>query len=119
MQFKQWLESLNPQQMTANEMFDYVKNLHSEEEDLYTGDLGTRIFKYQLYILKTVPTKKIKGHWETYEPTVQDYANEFKAKNNYPPIVLTPSLIIIDGTHRYKALESLGIKEILAYVGQK
>jgi ParB-like chromosome segregation protein Spo0J len=105
--------------MTSDEIFDYVKGLHSYEEDLYEGDLGKRIMRYPVYVLQLVPIGKIKGHWEVYQPTVDDYASQFLKSGDYPPIVLQPSFVIIDGTHRYKALVSSNVQSVLAYVGQR
>lgn len=105
--------------MTSNEIFNYIKDLHPYEEDLYEGDLRDRIFKYKFYSLQEVPINKIKGNWQTYEKTIEDYKKEYLNKKNYPPIVLQHNLIIIDGIHRYEALKQLRNKFILAYVGEK
>lgn len=52
---------------TASEIFNYVKKLHSYEEDLYEGDLGDRIMKYSVYELKTIPINKIKTLWQIFQ----------------------------------------------------
>jgi ParB-like chromosome segregation protein Spo0J len=37
----------------------------------------------------------------------------------YPPIVLNKDYSIIDGTHRINALDDLGYKTVIAFVGVK
>jgi hypothetical protein len=100
-------------------MYNYVKGLHSYEQDLEEGDLGERLWKYPIYVLKNVPTKRINAPWQTDSEIVRNYLAEFKQKQNYPPIVLTAGLTVIDGMHRYEALVAAGVDKILAYVGKK
>jgi len=106
-----------PPELSVAALLTYVKSIHSEEEDFSVGDLTDRlIYKYKLYRLREIPITKIHSPWYTVYDRVCDFAEQ---KSGFPPIVLTPSLVVIDGNHRVKAAIARGDKTILAYVGAK
>ena len=105
-----------PPKMTAFKLFAYVKSMHSNEDDLYVGDLGDRIYAFKSYKLREIALERISSPWSTDYATVSKLA---KSAESFPPIVLADSLEVIDGSHRVKAAIHRGDKTILAYVGEK
>jgi len=105
-------------------IYQYVEYLNDKsclwthEECFIDGDLGDRIEKYNTYVLKEVPIDLIDLEEFTLQDDIsEEYAKEYEKTGKYPPIVLTDDYQIIDGNHRVNALYSLGIDEILAFVG--
>lgn len=112
--------------LDESEIYQYVQQLHRNEDDFSDGNLGERIEEFSKYQLKEVPIKDINiDEYYLDEDYEEDYIQKFKETDNYPPIVLDGDtkwsyqnkFTIIDGTHRVNALDKLGIKTIKAWVG--
>jgi hypothetical protein len=118
MSFKQYLqESLN--KLISNEMvYNLVQKIHRNYDDFIEGDLGKRLDEYDYYELKDIDIIDIDlDEWEVMEYLVDKYMKQIEENKNYPPIVLSHDMSIIDGIHRANALKRLGFKKIKSYVG--
>lgn len=121
--------------LSESDIYNYVQELHRNEEDFYDGDLGERIGQFDKYVLTEVKIESIDiEEFELDEDYMNDYIDMYKSSNNYPPIVLDGDLgvssgrwrngkyvnlyTIIDGNHRANALSKIGIKNIKAWVGK-
>lgn len=114
--FKQFLE-YKEQIISSDELVEMVRKMHHTIEDLDEGDLEDRIRKHDFYKLVDADATHIDADmWNSDEDLVDDYKNLIDKKPNYPPIILDSDNTIIDGTHRAKALKSLGYKTIKAWV---
>jgi len=99
-------------------IYQYIQQIHWNDNDWSEGDISDRIEQYKNYILKEVSIDKIDiEEFQTYEDIVKKYADQTKNTGYYPPIVIAHDYQIIDGTHRAQAIEMLGMKTILAFVG--
>lgn len=124
------IEYLNEQYSTSNikvgEIYDqedvylYTQRIHHTEEDFYEGDLGKRIEKYKYYEVKEVNISDIEiDRFYIQDSLVDEYKLKIQKNGTYPPIVLKTDYTIIDGTHRVNALNELGFKTVIAFVGKK
>ena len=114
--FKQFLEN-EEQIISSDELVEIVKILHLNHEDFEQGDLEDRIRKHDFYKLVDADASRIKEYmWHSDDDIVSDYQKRLKEEPNYPPIILDRHNTIIDGTHRARALKSLGYKTIKAWV---
>jgi len=114
--FLQFIENKN-QPISSDDVLEMVRRYHHTPEDLDSGDLYNRIKKYDFYRSEEVPSDKIDAEiWNSDPDMVEEIEELIKSKPNYPPIVLDEDFVIIDGTHRAKALKNLGHSFIKAYV---
>lgn len=108
--------------LPESDIYNYIEYLH-EEEDFSEGDIVSRIEQYKEYQLTKVPIDEIDiDEWGWDEDVVDNYKELYHQTKKYPSIVLEelePGIqhSIIDGTHRVNALDELGIKTVLAWVG--
>jgi hypothetical protein len=108
-----------PSSMRDHEMIEYVAELHYRPEDVYEGDLRDRIEQFTRYDLQELDTANLHIEWGINRGLVDDIKDEMIASNfAYPPIVYDPvHNSIIDGTHRFAALQELGKTKVWAYIG--
>lgn len=98
-------------------IYQYVQIIHGND-DFMDGDLGDRIEEYSSYILKEVNISDLNiDEYYRFDDLVDEYSNKYTESGWYPPIVISPDNILIDGNHRANALNKLGIKKIKAFVG--
>jgi len=103
-----------------SQIYTYIQKLHRNQDDFIDGDIGERIERYKQYKVQAVNIEDIDiKEFDLIDEYVEDYVKEFEKKKTYPPIVLANDYQIIDGTHRANALEELGHKKIVAFVGIK
>lgn len=94
--------------------------INDYESTFIDGDLGDRIERYKQYVLEKVPLDKLDlNEWYLDDYSVTEYAEQIKKSGYCPPLVLDDKYGIIDGTHRANALDKLGRKEVLSFVGIK
>jgi len=103
-------------------IYQYVQQLHRDNNDFIDGDLGERIEKYRRYQLREVNLSEVDlDEWDVDMDIVDDYIEMFQIDQDYPPIVLDNGYpldySIIDGIHRANALSKMGIKKIKAWIG--
>jgi disulfide oxidoreductase YuzD len=121
---------LNEQYLTNNikvgetydeaDVYAYTQRIHHTKDDFIDGDLGDRIEKYKSYVVKEVSISDIDiDEFYIDDDLVDEYKEKIKNKDTYPPIVLNKDYSIIDGTHRVNALNELGYKKVIAFVGIK
>ncbi len=120
--------------LSESHIYDYAQRLHRNEEDFIDGDISERIGEYSKYKLELVNISDINiDEWEIDEDKVLEYEEEYKNRQDYPPIVIGDKdniscmvykngkyvyqHTIIDGTHRVNALYNLGIDKVKAWVG--
>lgn len=121
--------------LSESDIYSYVERIHPDYEGAFVdGDLGERIERFSKYTLMLVNIDEIDiEEFDLDEDKVSEYEEEFKNRNDYPPIVLdgdkdissvrykngkyVTQYTIIDGTHRSNALNNLGVKKIKAWVG--
>ena len=99
-------------------IYQYIETLHHTQDDFIDGDLPRRIEWYPQYKLILIPIDRLdtdEFYWD--ETEVDKFKDLYLETNKYPPIVIAHDFSIIDGTHRLNALEQLGEKKILAYMG--
>ena len=102
------------------DVYSYTQRIHHTDDDFIDGDLGDRIEKYKKYIVKEVNISDIEiDEFYIDDDLVDEYKEKIKKLNTYPPIVLNKDYSIIDGTHRVNALDELGYKTVVAFVGLK
>jgi len=108
------------QTFKESQIYTYIQKLHRNQDDFIDGDIGERIERYKQYKVQVVNIEDIDiKEFDLIDEYVEDYVEELKKKKTYPPIVLSNDYQIIDGTHRANALEELGHKKIIAFVGIK
>lgn len=110
-----------PREMTADEIENYVRSIHDDEDDFNDGDLLERIHSFSKYTLMTLQTESIPhGQWSISDDLAEEYAQRILRGEEMPPIVIQESgMVIIDGTHRHQAALLAKQPMILAYVGLK
>lgn len=104
--------------LSESDIYSYVERIHPDYEGAFVdGDLGERIERFSKYTLMLVNIDEIDiEEFELDEDKVSEYEEEFRNRNDYPPIVLdgdkdissvrykngkyVSSYTIIDGTHR-------------------
>lgn len=103
------------------DVYIFTQKIHHTPEDFFDGDLGDRIEQYEEYIVKEVNISDIQNldEFQLDEDLVEEYTEILKKNDTYPPIVLDEEYNIIDGTHRANALNDLGKKKIIAFVGKQ
>lgn len=102
------------------DIYSYSQRIHHTYEDFIDGDLGDRIEQYEQYRVEIVDIDDIDlNEFSVDEDMVDEYKEKIQKSETYPPIVLNRDFSIIDGTHRANALNDLGIKTIVAFVGIK
>lgn len=110
------LESVDPYTI-----FNQVKDIHREFQDIEEGDLPDRIYWFDDYQLTELPLSKINlDEFYIDEDLIEEYIEHIKdSPNTMPPIVYDPIAgSVIDGMHRANAYARLGRKSIPAYVGK-
>ena len=110
------LESVDPYTI-----FNQVKDIHREFQDIEEGDLPDRIYWFDDYQLTELPLSKINlDEFYVDEDLIEEYIEHIKdSPNTMPPIVYDPIAgSVIDGMHRANAYARLGRKSIPAYVGK-
>jgi len=121
-----WYNAEIGQVLDESDIYNYVEQLHRNEEDFTDGNLPERIEQFSKYKLTEIPIDKINiDEYDLDIDYMKDYKKMFKETNNYPPIVLDGDtkwsyknkLTIIDGTHRVNALHRSGLKTVKAWVG--
>lgn len=101
------------------DLLKMIEKIHYNPEDIHDGDLGERLWKYDQYVLQSVPISKIKNMNQFCfddDPMIDDYVE--MPVETMPPIVLTAGYKIIDGSHRANAAKRRGMTHIPAYVGK-
>jgi hypothetical protein len=103
-----------------SDVYSYVQGMHHTDDDFIDGDLGDRIEKYKRYRVEDVNISDIQiNEFYIDDDLVEEYKEKILKSNMYPPIVLNKDYSIIDGTHRINALDDLGYKTVIAFVGVK
>ena len=103
-----------------HEVYSYTQRIHHTSDDFYSGDLGERIERYKKYRVEEVNISDIDiDEFTIYDEYVDEYVDMVVKHKSYPPVVLNSDYSIIDGTHRLNALEVLGYKKVIAFVGIK
>ena len=99
-------------------IYTYSQKIHHTYDDFIDGDLGDRIEESKQYIVKSVDISEIEIYeFQIDESLIEEYIEEYQKNGTYPPIILDGDYRIIDGTHRVNALNDLGIKNVIAFVG--
>lgn len=131
-----WYNAKIGQVLDESDIYNYVEQLHRNEEDFTDGDIGQRIGQFSKYKLTEIPIDKINiDEYDLDIDYMKDYKKMFKETNNYPPIVLDDdtsgglttlvngkwvtlnNYTIIDGNHRVNSLHRAGLKTVKAWVG--
>lgn len=121
-----WYNAEINQILSESDIYNYVEQLHRNEEDFIDGDLGQRIGQFSKYKLMEIQIDRINiDEYELDIDYMKDYKKMFKESNEYPPIVLDGDTKwsyknkynIIDGNHRVNALHRSGLKTVKAWVG--
>lgn len=100
------------------DVYGYTQRIHHTYDDFIDGDLGDRIESYEEYIVKEVNISDIDiDEFYVDDSLVDEYKEKIRKNGHYPPVVLNSDYSIIDGTHRINALNELGIKTVIAFVG--
>lgn len=122
--------------LDESDIYQYVEQIHRNEEDFQEGDLIERIEQFSKYKLMEIPIDDIDiDEFYLDDDYMDEYKSMTKDSSDYPPIVLNgskdistvrykngkyvSSYTIIDGTHRVNALDRLGYKNVKAWVGIK
>ena len=113
--FENWRQYLNENKVSSSDVYTLTKEIHRDEADFDEGDLGDRIYKYDIYEGRDVPIENIISPWHFDDDLVDEYVEV--GSTNMPPIVIDHDYEIIDGTHRFEAAKRLGLETIKAYVG--
>lgn len=121
--------------LSESSIYNYVEELHRNEDDFIDGDIGERIERFSKYELKELNISDISiDEYELDDDYVSDYIDMYKKSGSYPPIVIDSDLCnhacydngkvsykemynIIDGNHRVNSINNLGEKTIKAWVG--
>jgi len=99
-------------------IYTYSQKIHHTYDDFIDGDLGYRIEESKQYIVKSVDISEIEIYeFQIDDSLIEEYIEEYQKNGTYPPIILDGDYRIIDGTHRVNALNDLGIKNVIAFVG--
>ena len=118
MSFIQYLKESLKNIIPNEQVYQLVQKIHRNYDDFIDGDLGDRLDKYDNYELKEIPIADIDlEEWDVRENLVDDNIELMNKNKEYPPIVVSHDMSIIDGIHRANALNKLGFKTIKAYVG--
>lgn len=121
-----WHDAEIGQVLDESDIYNYIYQLHRNEEDFYDGNLGERISQFSEYKLEEIPIDKINiDEWDLDIDYMKDYKKMFRESGDYPPIVLDGDtnysyhnkFTIIDGTHRVNAIDRLKIKTVKSWVG--
>ena len=108
---------------SSNEAVELVKEIHGREDDFVEGDIEDRIYDHGPYSLKKIKLSDVDLDEFEIDTTYVDKIQKFIDKNKIyiPAIVYWSSdrVAIIDGSHRLNAINNLGIKTVLAYVGKR
>jgi hypothetical protein len=100
------------------EVYQSVQDIHRNYEDFTEGDLAERLDKYNSYKLQSINISSLDlGEWNVEESLVGEIKDKIRQNPDYPPIVVSPDMSIIDGIHRANALAEMGRSKIKAYVG--
>jgi len=110
-----WREYINENKAASSDVYELVRDIHHNEDDFYDGNLGDRIYEYDVYEERDVPIKEVISPWDVDEVKVDEYVE--MGSKNIPHIVIDHDYEIIDGTHRFEAAKELGLETIKAYVG--
>lgn len=121
MNHNKYIDLLLESKLVPNEtVYVMVQNMHRNPEDFDEGDIAQRLDEYDQYKLKEVPIKDLNlNEWDVRDYLVKDFIKKIKEHPDYPPIVVSHDMSIIDGIHRVNALAKLGHKKVKAYVGVK
>ena len=114
--------SLTGAEVLAEEVYENVKHIHRNKEEIDDGGfLGDIINKYPIYQPSGVMMSMVDlDEWETSQDMVNEFIEMYKSNKDYPPIIFDPETnSVIDGMHRVKALNELGVKEVKAYIGKR
>ena len=112
--------------MSESDIYQYVEQIHRNEEDIEEGNLAERIEEFDKYKLMEIPINDINiDEYYLDDNYMDEYKSMTKKSSDYPPIVLDGDTrysygnkyTIIDGTHRVNALDRLGYKTVKAWVG--
>lgn len=100
------------------DVYSYSQRIHHTNDDFIDGDLGERIESYEEYIVEEIEISDIEiDEFYIDDSLVDEYKEKIQKYKTYPPIILNSDYSIIDGTHRVNALNELGIKKVVAFVG--
>lgn len=108
--------------MTSDDLWEIVKTIHSNKDDLSEGDLYDRVHACDNYELIELPVKSLNpDEWGVFTDKVDEYLN--LDPNQMPPIVVhkfgSDHYSIVDGIHRLNVMIRLKQKKIKAYVGKR
>ena len=112
--------------LSESDIYQYVEQIHRNEEDFEEGNLAERIEEFDKYKLMEIPINDINiDKYYLDDNYMDEYKSMTKKSSDYPPIVLDGDTrysygnkyTIIDGTHRVNALDRLGYKTVKAWVG--
>ena len=95
-------------------LYDYVSALHDFDLDNeFIEDFIKEKSNFELKLLNISDLDL----YDVSQTLVDEYKNEYKSTNWYPPILYDEkNNLIIDGYHRVKMLEDLGESKVLAWV---
>lgn len=101
--------------ISNDKLYNYTDSLH--DFDMDNNFIKKHILKYNQFKLVELNLDEI--DLDSVSPSlVDDYIELYKSNNWYPPIIYDLKKdMIIDGYHRANALDKMGYKKILAWVG--
>lgn len=105
----------NQNYITSEELISKIKF----KDDSQKEKISKKILPYSKYVIQEIPIATInKKEYDYNDEKVDLYVEKTKFNPDYPPIIFdSKNNSIIDGVHRFKALEKLGYDTVRAYVG--
>ena len=105
----------NTNYITSEELIGKIKF----KDDSQKEKISKKILPYSKYVIQEIPVAAInKKDYDYNDEKVDLYVEKTKFNPDYPPIIFdSKNNSIIDGVHRFKALEKLGYDTVRAYVG--
>jgi ribosomal protein L37AE/L43A len=101
------------ERLSAQQVLEYVKSIHTGYEDVETGESLGRIARYRTFELQEINPNDIEIPYLVDDETVREYA---RLTSEYPTVVLDKFGVVIDGAHRVCAAQDRGDQTIKAFV---
>lgn len=100
---------------SSNDIVSYIRRIAKHHYNDEETDMEDRISNSN-YILKNIPVSSINIEWNVDEDYVEDWMEFYERQKFLPPIVLSETGSIVDGTHRLQALIELGLEKVMTFV---